>query len=372
MVAIANLVREITGDTGPGAMTLTAVDGAQTFAAAFGTGGATNQFFYFIANRDAPEYAGGTGHLSASGALVRDTETFGSGALPVAFTAGTKDVVNDLPAAQQVNRSELGALAFLSAVPDGSITLAKMADLARYSLIGRSTVGTGVPEVLASSANVYSILTAADYAAVRSLLSLGTAALATIGTSGDTVPKNNTSNVFSAEQFIQLPAFGVNFQIQTTDNGANGVIEERIHSSASPAVSDIIYTINYYGKDSGGNTTAYVSSSAIIVDPTDGSEDGQFRWNVTVAGVSGTKMLLGDGLALGSAPADPGLGAINATATVRTGQYLVANLPAAATAGAGARAFVTNALGPTFGSAVVGGGAVAVPVYSTGSAWNVG
>lgn len=50
----------------------------------------------------------------------------------------------------------------------------------------------------------------------------------------------------------------------------------------------------------------------------------------------------------------------------------VASLPAAATAGVGARSFVNNALAPTFGSAVTGGGAVAVPVYSTGTAWFVG
>lgn len=50
----------------------------------------------------------------------------------------------------------------------------------------------------------------------------------------------------------------------------------------------------------------------------------------------------------------------------------VASLPAAATAGAGARMFVSDALAPTFGSAVAGGGAVTVPVYSTGTAWNVG
>ena len=59
-------------------------------------------------------------------------------------------------------------------------------------------------------------------------------------------------------------------------------------------------------------------------------------------------------------------------ATVRTNQTLVSGLPAAATAGAGARAFVTDALGPVFGSTVVGGGGVSVPVYSDGSAWNVG
>lgn len=50
----------------------------------------------------------------------------------------------------------------------------------------------------------------------------------------------------------------------------------------------------------------------------------------------------------------------------------VASLPSAATLGSGARAFVNNALTPAFGSAVVGGGAVAVPVYSDGTNWIVG
>lgn len=53
----------------------------------------------------------------------------------------------------------------------------------------------------------------------------------------------------------------------------------------------------------------------------------------------------------------------------------VANLPAAATAGAGARAFVTDAnttiiLG--IGTTVVGTGSNKVPVYSDGSAWKIG
>jgi hypothetical protein len=52
--------------------------------------------------------------------------------------------------------------------------------------------------------------------------------------------------------------------------------------------------------------------------------------------------------------------------------YTVATLPSAATSGAGARAFATDALGPTFGSTVVGGGAVFIPVYSDGTNWKVG
>jgi hypothetical protein len=52
--------------------------------------------------------------------------------------------------------------------------------------------------------------------------------------------------------------------------------------------------------------------------------------------------------------------------------YTVATLPSAATAGAGARSFVTDASGPTFGSTVAGGGTVKVPVYSDGTNWKVG
>jgi hypothetical protein len=52
--------------------------------------------------------------------------------------------------------------------------------------------------------------------------------------------------------------------------------------------------------------------------------------------------------------------------------YTVATLPSAATAGKGARSFVTDALLPTFGSTVTAGGAVATPVYSDGTDWKVG
>ena len=55
-----------------------------------------------------------------------------------------------------------------------------------------------------------------------------------------------------------------------------------------------------------------------------------------------------------------------------TTNFTVATLPSAVTSGAGARAFVSNALAPAFGSTVVGGGAVAVPVYSDGTNWKVG
>lgn len=57
---------------------------------------------------------------------------------------------------------------------------------------------------------------------------------------------------------------------------------------------------------------------------------------------------------------------------VRTHAVTVATLPLAATAGAGTRAFVTDANATTFASIVVGGGANGVPVYSDGTNWRIG
>lgn len=56
--------------------------------------------------------------------------------------------------------------------------------------------------------------------------------------------------------------------------------------------------------------------------------------------------------------------------TIRMAAYTVATLPAAGTAGR--RAYVTNALTPVALSAVVGGGAVIVPVFDNGTTWIVG
>lgn len=57
---------------------------------------------------------------------------------------------------------------------------------------------------------------------------------------------------------------------------------------------------------------------------------------------------------------------------IQTPSMTVANLASAATAGAGARAFVTDATATTFLSTVAGGGANKVPVVSDGTQWLIG
>jgi hypothetical protein len=57
---------------------------------------------------------------------------------------------------------------------------------------------------------------------------------------------------------------------------------------------------------------------------------------------------------------------------VRHPPVAVANLPAAGTAGAGARSMVNDATATTFHSIVAGGGANTVPVFSDGTNWRIG
>ncbi len=67
---------------------------------------------------------------------------------------------------------------------DGSITLAKMANLAQDRIIGRATASTGVPEAITCTAAGRALLDDADNTAQRTTLGLAAlATLATVGTS---------------------------------------------------------------------------------------------------------------------------------------------------------------------------------------------
>lgn len=99
---IGDLVQETSSTTGTGDFTLVASNGRQTFAGAFSTGG-SNVFYYFIMSQAAVEWEYGTGHMSDSTTLVRDTVIASTNSnAAVDFSAGTKDVVNDTPAEFQL------------------------------------------------------------------------------------------------------------------------------------------------------------------------------------------------------------------------------------------------------------------------------
>lgn len=106
-----NIVFEFTTGTGTGNLTLsdTSSDSPakyfRRFSDAFGTG-SSNTFYYCVRNRDLLEYEVGIGYMSDANTLVRSSviESSNSNNL-VNFSAGSKDIISDMPANLQ-NRLE--------------------------------------------------------------------------------------------------------------------------------------------------------------------------------------------------------------------------------------------------------------------------
>jgi hypothetical protein len=101
-------------------------------------------------------------------------QTGGAGANPswvtgVAVTDGDKG---------SITVSSSGAVWTLD---DAAVTMAKLANLNRYELIGRSSSGAGVPQAVATSADVYAMLGAADDAAIRAAIGLDSMATQAAG-----------------------------------------------------------------------------------------------------------------------------------------------------------------------------------------------
>ncbi len=177
---------------------------------------------------------------------------------------------------------------------------------------------------------------------------------------------NNTTTSIALKEFTIVGASNAitsssgNLQINTNDVGAvdlGGMI-----TLGGRYSSGDIRTITFAGIKAGkanstaGNTLGYLS----------------FGVNISAGGIPLTEAMrltaLG-GLNVGAYSADTALGSITASGTIKTGGYIVTNLP---TGVVGMRTYVTNALTPAWGSTVVTGGAVTVPVFYNGTNWIVG
>lgn len=144
MAKVGNLVQETTTSTGTGNLTVSSVNGKRTFNTEFSTGG-TDVFYYFISHQSAAEWEVGTGHLSAATTFVRDTVIASSNAgAAVNFSAGTKDVVNDIPAVNQMSGLNTGT----AAITIGNSDLGKTVELTgstsrTFAFSAAATLGDG-------------------------------------------------------------------------------------------------------------------------------------------------------------------------------------------------------------------------------------
>jgi hypothetical protein len=157
--------------------------------------------------------------------------------------------------------------------------------------------------------------------------------------------------------------------LAATDNlydiGASGANRPKdLHVAGQLYLGGVVRTSGGIKWNVGGTVFVESSNGVVSLQSSSGADFGRLQLGSTA---DTHPAIARDGAGIKITGAAAGL-----TSWIKVPAVAVSALPSASTAGAGARSFVNDALTPVFGSAVTGGGAVTVPVYSTGSAWNVG
>lgn len=176
------------------------------------------------------------------------------------------------------------------------------------------------------------------------------------------------AQTFTGTQTANAGASLLAFIAYTADAGATGAVLRFNHDTPSPANNDSPGVFQFFGRDDGGNIVNWCGLTCQIVNVSAAAKSSRFIFSTTFGNVGMNSMILGGGLVVGGS-VDPGSGYVSAVNAVKGGTFTVATLPAAATAGQGARANVNDALAPAYLVALAGGGAAFSGALSTGAAW---
>lgn len=134
----------------------------------------------------------------------------------------------------------------------------------------------------------------------------------TAGTSK--LPKLGAANTFTDTQTIQ----------STNAGASEGPLFHLHRDSLSPAASDNLGAIRFQGESSTSVLRRYAAVRGQIIDPTDGSEDGQLRIQTIIAGAVADRFIFGAGFfTLNATGGDQGANTINASAIFDDGVQLV-------------------------------------------------
>ena len=163
-----------------------------------------------------------------------------------------------------------------------------------------------------------------------------------------TVPLATTSGTVSTAAQPNITSTGTLTSL--TVNGALGVTGSGVITGDGGGISNI----------AGANLTGTITATTAVLAQ-EVSQSAQP--NIGSVGTLSTLLVSGN---------ITGQSYISATTAIQTTPVVVASLPAAGTAGAGARAFVSDANDTAFNAVVAGAGANNLPVFSDGTDWRIG
>ena len=183
---------------------------------------------------------------------------------------------------------------------------------------------------------------------------------------GDTALDSNTTGSNNT-------AVGYNALTANTDGFQNTAVG--FQSLTAAATANYNVAVGYRALNSttdSGNTAIGADALLLVSTGTNNVAIGYQAGNSITTGSNNIVIGYDADASSATASNEITLGTSTHTVVRIPGVTVVASLPAAATAGAGARAMVTNANATTFHSIVAGGGSNTVPVFSDGTNWRIG
>jgi hypothetical protein len=293
----------------------------------------------------------------ASGSTDLAIGTYGSNAIHFVINSGATD-------AMTIDTN--GRLGIGTSSPTAQLTVANDASISGLTIgKGGGSVATNTVlgnSALSNSSNTGDKNTALGNNALNAnttgylQTAIGYAALY-VNTTGNQNIAVGAQSLFANTNGLNNVSVGVYSLLSNTTGGSNTAIGTQALNGNTTASNNT--AVGYqagYNNTTGANNTfiGYTAGTAV----TTGSNLIVIGYTATASSITATNEIT--------------IGNSSVTVTRLGGTTVVASLPSAATVGAGARSFVTNSLSPTFGTTVVGGGTVSVPVYSDGTNWKVG
>jgi hypothetical protein len=105
----------------------------------------------------------------------------------------------------------------------------------------------------------------------------------------------NTAPVFNTPLTVTSTTLTI-LNLVNNDAGSATAVAELYRDSASPAASDLLYTLRFAGKSAAGNKRTYADLEAEIVDATNASEDGRLNLKTIIAGTLASRFSIQHGL----------------------------------------------------------------------------
>jgi hypothetical protein len=258
-------------------------------------------------------------------------------------------------------------------VPVFVLTKSESISAGTVSLIGGVTLGTTLSIGGGATGLVVQPFTGGGNGAIYSTAVTPSAVNYAFATSGSATYLNGTATSSLAVNSTPVLTASSTGAAVTGTLSATGAAT---FGSGATGLVAMPYTAGGYGALYSTSVTPSATNYAMVANATSVIVNSSSSTGIYVGGGAGTGVSIGvatSNLVVAGAPVVSATstgaavtGTLSATTTISTGGYTVATLPAGTV---GQRAYVTDALAPTFLGVLTGGGAVVTPVFRNATVW---